>query len=556
MEDIKRPIKSLVFSYVIATICLLLFFTFCLKGSFVYGEDYDQLFFTCHTLKGLYISSDHGCFLSTLYMKIVGSYIPLLFGVHPNDNAFGIFVRALDYIIIFILISRFSAIATKYEKFSVKYFVMSALVFIIFFTLYSWNSDVFGTMFVYNRHSRYIFPVIFYLIFWKSFSKMFLKDEMPKGLNFVAVSLISLCVGLSSEIVSISTFFSLILFFVFKFFISLKENGYKFFEYLKSLLINKDSLICSLKYVTFLSAYSLGCYFLYTNQAFLYLASKRGILTFSKTVNNAINLLPEFTYNWFKEVFIDEYHWILTAFIVIFTITAFVISKDRLKTFKVISFSWILIFGIAMFNFSLIFSGKTCGNNNFWFVCRSLDISTILLLINPLFLLGGYCFNEIDKIKQNKAANIFLNFVFAMLLITAAYFSFVIKDGSFMENKIKLLKARHVMYKAEKMYVFYGERGETAVLPASIKEEKYIRAEVLGLECYSVRISSFNVPYYTFLYHKDKYPKIKLLPDDQAMKEFNSRGGVFEPGEIEKSEFTKLFDKDFVLNTKNSRIKT
>lgn len=105
------------------------------------------------------------------------------------------------------------------------------------------------------------------------------------------------------------------------------------------------------------------------------------------------------------------------------------------------------------------------------------------------------------------------------------------------------------MYKVEKMYVFYAQKNETAILSDSILKEPFIRAEVLGIECYSNRTASFLTPYYTNIYKDDKYVKIKLLPENQAIQEFYSRGGKFEHGEIEEARFTKLLDKDFVLNT-------
>lgn len=533
---------------------IIVVFCFFLKGTFLIGEDYDQLFFSYHNFMNMYGATDHGCFLSILCMKIIGSYIPLMFGVHPNSNFLGIFMRALDYSLLIFLISRFATISTNYKKFNVWYYALAAVIFIAYYLAYAPYLDVFQTMFVYNRHYRYIFTMIIYLIFWLSFFKFFISDEVPKGKHFIFLIIIGFCAGIAVESVNISTFFSLILFFIFKTIFSLKGYDYNFLKFLYSRMKDKWTYINGLKYLIIISSFITGAILLFTSPVFLMLAKRRGISTFSEVMKNTLKIFPEFSMDWFYAVFINQYHWVLTAGILILSILILFLSQNRLKNAKVIIFAWILVSGIALFNFSLILSGKTyCNTSYFWFMSQSLNIDTLIVLLTSFFILLGYYCNELDAIRNGSLILNLLKIITVIAGIFAIYFSVTTKQDYFLYNKNKLINARQQMYRAEKMYVFYAEKNETAILPASLLEENIMRQEVLGIGNYATRVAPFLAPYYISIYKKKLYVPITLLPDDKAMKEFNSRGGVFYDNEIEESNFSKLLDKDFVLDQKSDK---
>lgn len=429
-----------VFIYSLITFLLILIFCTFLKGTFIIGEDYEQLFFNYESFWNLYSVSDHGCFISFLCMKIIGSFIPLVFGVHPNDNLFGVFIRALDFTILFFLISKFASISTNLEKYKIWYYCISAVIFITYFMLCANYAEVFATMFIYNRHFRYIFPMILYLIFWLSFFKNFIADAIPKGKYFMFLVVISFCVGLSVETVSIPTFFSLILFFIFKLGFVLKEYNYNFLNFLDAYVKDKALHINMIKYLTIISSFLIGCFLFYTSPGFTYIARQRGISTVVEISKNVIRDFPEFVNSWFFTVFVDEYHWVLTLSIVVLSVLILSLNKNNLKNAKVVIFAWILVCGSAAFNFILILSGKTYFDlNQFWLVSKSLNIDTLIILITSCFILLGCYINGLEGIGKDNLILKVLSSIFVIISIFAVYFSVHTGGEYFLDNKKKLL---------------------------------------------------------------------------------------------------------------------
>lgn len=537
--------KSSIFINLLIALFIGSLFVFLLKGSFVTSEDFDQIFFTYGNFKELYISADHGCVVSWVFMKLVGSVIPLFFGVHPNDNLFGIVFRAVDFAFLIFLISKFASIFTTQKKMTPLYYVLAFGVFLLSVGIQ--ETQIYDIALVYSRHFRYVFMMLFYLMFWLWLIKIFVNQELPKKRFLFFITSMAFFAGLSTEFVNISSVASLTLLVVFQ-----------MLTHFNKLKLSLSNFSVALKeYVGLyfpIIFFLLGVILFYSHPGFHWEASGRGVANFSDTFNSIIAIFPEFLPNWFNAVFVSFYHWILVLVAIILSVLVFLVSRDHTKNIRVVFSAWALIFGMAFFNFSLIAAGKTYYDTGlFWLVSPYLNVDSMIIFFASIFLLLGYCINKI--VSTTKKESLVLGiFGFSILIFVTFVVSYLDSSKKQLLNyKNSYMQAREVMYKAEKMYVFYAEQKETALLPKSILNVPIIREEVLGVYSYSERLAPFIKPYYIWIYRNNIYVPIKLLPDDKAMQEFHSRGGVFDINEIKESKFTKLLDKDFVLNRKAAK---
>ncbi len=527
--------------YSIITILIVSFFSYLLWGTPLIGEDIDQLFFSYKSFYDFYSTCDHGGVLSSFLMKFVGSFIPGFFNFHPNDNYIGIFIRSLNFAILFYLISRFVVVGYKEKNSGVICYFLAALMFFVYY-IASYNSNILQTVFVYNRHFRYIFPMILYFGFWLILFRSILVNELPKGNKFLFFVLLSFCIGLSSEFVNISVLSSLVLLFVLVLGFFFAEKKFDFSVIKKSFLEKKSILNESFKYIFTFIAVAAGAAVFYSNPAFVRLANTRGISSPDDVIKTAVGYLPEFINSWFFEVFINDYHYFLTAGIIIFSILFGFLEKDKLKKIKVLSFSWILIFGVAVFNFSLLLSAKTY-LNDFWVSCKSLNLETFLVLTTVFLFLLGNIFNLLFSLNKQMIVNISVFIFSVFLLCFSVQFLNYNDDWSLPSYKSELMTSRKAMYVAEKIYVLYANKGEEAKLPISLLKRPYIRDEIFGIGNYSNRIQPFVKPYYLSIYKKSKCVGVKFLPDEEALKAFYARGGEISYEEIKKSNFTSILYK-------------
>lgn len=523
------------------------FFLFVLRKDFINWEDFGQISLNYENFYDLYISSDHGSFISWVLIKVVGFWIPMKFGVHPNDNFFGELFRAIDFSILIFLISRFAYLFSSNKKLlPVWYLLAFGGVLSIFF-----NESFFDATVIYSRHFRYIFIPIFYMLFWLQFVKVFvIQKNPPRNVLFWNI-IIAFCVGLSVECVNLSTLFSIILLLIIQMIILCKKESLGFKTFVEKILKIDKGIYLPL--ISFL----IGLIFFYINPTFWAIEKSRLPSDITVSFTSKIIFLFDFVNVWFQNVFIYYFHWFFTLIIIVLSILILKFSKDKIKSKKVVLSSWVLVFGMSLFNFTLILMGKSyldCLNVwTFWVVSPFINIFTSFILLASLFLLLGYFIECIGPFSLKDKVKICIIYMFSLILPILIFIGI---KGNLLFLIKEQIETRKMMYKIEKMYVFYGEKNKTAILPESLLNYRLIKDEILGLDCYSVSGPPFLNAYYLQIYKKGKFQKIKLLPDNEALKIFYSNGGTFEPGEIKEARFTKLLNKDFVLNTKNNRIKT
>ena len=115
-------------------------------------------------------------------------------------------------------------------------------------------------------------------------------------------------------------------------------------------------------------------------------------------------------------------------------------------------------------------------------------------------------------------------------------------------------------YITDKMFLFYILKNQPIVLGnkflhnvVGVVNPDVYREDITETEVKNSRW--FN--YIGFIYPKvvdtSKYNqnnKIYFKSEEAAMEEFIKAGGNFEKGEIEKADFNRLYNKDFILNHK------
>lgn len=534
--DLKNKNRFSTAITIIVGICIIIFFAIFLNADSIGSEDFFQIFYNYKNFWEFYSTADHGCFISWIYIKLIGYYIPTLLGMHPSSSLFSNIMVAFDFAIYIFLISNFASIFTKRKTLMPVWYILAfAIMYHLFFCM------LYGCVTTYCRHFRYVFTAVFYFLFWGYFIKIFVEQQITKRQTFY-ISTISFLVGLSTECVNLSTFFSIIIFIFCQLIIIINKE--------KGSILNALKHIKNIDRIFYISAFwlILGIVCFYINPGFWLLAKQRQAVSNIDNLSVVWNLIHDFMQSLFKILFVLDYQIGLSIALIVLSLIILILYKNNEKSRRIVLSAWILVIGVCAFDFTLIIPGKTFFDGySFWIVAPELRAFVFAVFLSANFLLIGHL---IENIISSKKRETIISIILWAISITSLIFvcnHYMLDYKNSVENTLKLKK---LTYKIEKMYVFYGEKNETAILPKSLSLEKNVGHIILSLGIFKGYPSWFLTPYYTTIYDKKSYVPIKLLPDEEAMKEFNSRGGVFEPGEIEKCDFNKLLDKDFVLNTK------
>ncbi len=535
--------KKFICAQIILFVFSVFFLNFLAKNTCIVWEDLTQIFVNKSSVFSLYQEADHGCLLSWLAIKLVGSYIPHLFGIHPNENVLGNLLRAIVVSFIPFLISRFALIRKSDSKSAFYYY---ANAFLLSFVVVSIIPDVYYLLVFYSKNFRYLLMMVFYLIFWLKFIRCFFKTVECSRSTVVVLSILAFIVGLSVEPVNISSVFTLGCFWIY-FFVEKRSIQAKIPPFL---------LFSTILFL-------VGFAIFYSGPSFWQIAvNERGLSSFNHVIFVVFSSFPQFVFEWFMTVFINEYRWIFSFLIVLFTVLIIRLTQkspnlngtgDMEKKSVLVAF--FLLFGATFFNFTLIFSGRTYyDGQSFWLKSIDLKLDTSIIFMASLFLLVGIFLSHegISKIKQKAGRLAFQALVLVLFLIF--YGS---TKTTIISHFNGYYDSRKLMYQVEKMYVFYSLKNKVALLPETILLDHNLKYTYFGLisEQYSQkdyqgeRLPFFKT-YYEFIYPSNKFVKIRLVNDLIAIEKFSSLGGNFSKQELKDLNFNKLLDKDFVLNKK------
>jgi len=521
MEDTKQNKLWRVGYFFIALIPII--FAFSMKGVYISGDDIYQLYFDNKGILDFLKNVDHGCVVSVFFLKFVGSFIPNILGIHPANNYVGILFRGINLAAITFLLNKFLSYYISEKKTKLLSYFFITITFLAFFSVMQ-DTEAYGCFFIMAKHCRYVFSMIPYLLFWYLIYKVFMEQVPLCKKQSVMLFVSAMWLGVSVESANISTLVSIALFLVFvfasKFFVKKQENA------LIKIFLNK-------KYIIIFSVFALGLFFALTNQGFTDIAEKRGI---ANAILNISEYFGTFLVRWVSLVFLFHHFWILTLSNILFSIFVLKNEPDKFNATRTVFFAWCLIFGISVFQLSLLTLGKTYYlEGKFWIEAGTLKFDTLIVQLVALCILLGKSFSLIDK-QQVKDILKKCSVVSTIALIFALF-----TKNSIVAWNMYLIKNRQVLYKAEKMYLFYASKNQTAILSSDILNSMFYK-EFLGIDGWE------RPGYITVLYPKI-YSKIKpvnfvILPDDIAAKTFAYNGGKLSAEEIEKANFNNLL-KEF-----------
>ncbi len=521
------------------SVSIIVFLFILLYNNIVCYEDFYQIFYTNgDSYQKIYTQADHGCLVSWVFMKMIGSFIPLKFNVHPNDNLFGNIVIGINFAIYIFLASRFAMLFCKNKKFMPVWYLIS---FACFYPLFFYQLS--GSVFTYCRHYRYVFAVIFYLLFWNVYIKSFVKQKIPvEKLGFLGF--LSFFVGVSVEPANISAMASLIFLVPFQLMLMAKENNLKFSEVIEQIKLRGKKI-----YIPFIFFF-LGCLTFYLNPEFWNIAKDREVLFNIHNYDKLVFFLSEFIKECCQSLFLSDGYYLFLMALILLSCLVLALNKNIFEKVRVVVSAWGLFLGVILFYLLLIIPGKTYYDGvHFWVVSADLRSFVFCVFLCSVFILAGYLVNYLIETTGKEKLILILLSIVAITAIAINIYLFKLNFNYF----IKLKKSqREMMYKFEKMYVFYSFKGaDTAVLPQSLAENECFGHIILKIGAFKKQESWFLTPYFTTIYKRVNYIPIKLLPDKEAMKLFYSRGGKLSADEIETADFTKLLDENFILNDKN-----
>ncbi len=494
------------------------------------GDDLDQVFFN-YDFKQTFLRSDHGSILSWFMIKIVGSFIPLYFGVHCNDNTLGLIIRSANVSLYIFLLSYFASLLNKNKQNMPAWYMLVFLFFINYFCNNSYCDSTF--IYEYSQNFRCIFMGLFYWLFWLIFILKYLNlIKLDKKL-LIAYSIISFFVGCSMELFLFSTFYSLLLFSAINLFSIFKMSGYKF-----KAIKERVAKIKGIELIPYIS-FVLGSILTLSNPGFWQVAeTERNTISNLFALDCFKNAVFNYTKIWFDKFFLESPNNILLLMLIALSLIIFVLGKksNRIKySYKVIFISWVLVFGCGIFYLSLIFPTSNKGEALIWLSSHRVTLFVENVYMAANLLLAGFVFKLIYKNKNLEKA---LSSIFIVLVLLLS-----VKELSVSKDKISHFmnyekEKRTYFYKIEKMILFYIGKGEDIILPLSIiKYDKDITFQFVAFWCNDTGLYEVYLP---GIYKIHDFEKIKLIEDSKAWAKFYEEGGTFDKSELTNPSFTRL----------------
>ena len=463
-------------------------------------DDIGQPFFKDSSIKELLLTADHGRYISWVIMKLVVDGTSQMFHIHCLDNHFAVFVRGGIFAMSFYLIARCSVLNTKSKYLNPLTYLF---VFVMGMMCYSGLS-----LSDYNQNFAYIMNFCLFFPLFFIICRYFLDGQMPSKNDLFKNSFWAFVLGISAHfnfivMTGVLSFLLLYLFF--------KSEKSKFFKNLF-----KMSTLSPLFF--FLTGMVISIF----SPHFQSLLNKQR----RPDVSRLDFVLGNFN-DYFLELLKELYHSHQMELQMIFLLTVFSIyyaisQKKNIQKNLVLVCS--LIWGIFIFNLSLIVCGKSM-NGRYWFYHLDLKYITSLFLLVAIVLLFSVLIKELPKWG---GWGIFL------LLFSILCFHFDYKKY----QKYEVQKDEKVrVYEMEKAIIFYSKCGyEDIYYPSNRTLPKH-------------RNSTQNWYFHSFRKFIKKNYDIDLpnkplreLPQKDFEERAQKDGLVFTQEELNNLDFTELIN--------------
>ena len=441
-------------------------------------------------------------------------FIPDILGINIQDWAlsFGVFFKSLIMTLIVYINIKFLKLENSDNKIIIPLGCMSYLLIFIMLKQF-----LFIDFIIYEGFFRFIIPVLLLEIFFYNLYKMVVKSEN----NIKTVCVTGFLTAASSPVamvISLSVFFMSCL-------LKLKEHK-KYFILTGIFLL-------------------LGIYTLISNDGF-HSHFENKIKDNIITIDYIIELFPEFIKYYFEKIIFNfGFYYLLIIMLILINL------KKKIDICKVI-FPLFIIIGINIFLFSLIILGKTSFDQTFWITHRDIYSIIIPLYILSLIMLTGNSIINCSEINRKRILAVFV--IICIILLPLFY-----KSGMYLHNS--LLSIKNHSYMRDKIRLFYIYKNENANMPEFskfnsffnlIKEtETEIGQNEINNSFLDNHYEKLEKNYFINVYKLYKYDLKNanvMESDKKALEIFLHKGGNIDEVYKGKYKFSKLKEKDFVLN--------
>lgn len=534
MKENKIRLTKL-FNYIIVPLIFIAIIAFCviyLKYDTLLEDDSTQCFLiNSH----FFIFPDHGRYLATFFIKVLGFIVPNHLGIHPNDFDAVImpYLKGMAVICICFLFTQMAFVCKNNKTFWPILLIINSLVLLgqEHYNL-SINVQFFG----------YTFNLIFFFGFWGLFLKHYLNDSKISNKELCLMTISAFFLAISNEILNIASIIT---------FISLMicEKLFK----LSSDKIKKQ--LFGLPFIFFV----IGMFAYYVNPGFQSNIESKQIYIQSINLVGITNILPEFIKSYWNIIILEK----ILLLLFIFSLVALLWTQkgNENKNKKITIFVISMLFGVLLFFATLITGGKSFYYNNlFWLSHYSLNSLYKIILISCIYvLLSGL----LENIEQHQK-NIKLSYIiWGLIFITS--FTLIIERAEQTYKDIKRAvfcqeESQKNLYTLDKIFRFYDLKGETIVLPLDCLTKMYEcnrHIELIPLAKYDriekynngeiITVSAYSEIYYPSVYKKKISKGYYFLSSKEAMRIFKENGGKFTSEELKNIKFERLYNNDFVL---------
>lgn len=450
---------------------------------------------------------ENGRFVFNILSRIFCLHIPNILGIHVQNalSSIGVCMYAIIQLFLFTVVGCFYLLKNK----NIFIFLLPFLfVTGIFYCNYMEEHFFYYT--IVSFQYGYMFATATVLSFLLLLYNYVLNGKLPDRKYLWLTCLLGFCAGNSTQFMCYTVIITIFLLFM-TYFIKRKFNVKK----IKNLIKLKRVF---LPVLSFFSGFVLmvACPGFWNEVAWRH----------AKSFEEIKDIFVPFLKGVFNVVILRYQRFL---YLVLFLILAIIIIGIIKKQFKnnllkciIICFPIVGAFGYFL---TLILAGSTFPSEElkFWFYEPFYHFCYLMILSTVVSMLFGFLISE----TKNRI------FKFCFCIIFILFSSQIINHVSFEKYigiKEEIKNNRINEYINEKMILYYYHNG--------IEEMK---------------ITKVSLPYQDYFY---KIYNIKLLNNpvivekEEAIAHYNSLGGTFSSKELKRTDFQKLYDKDFVLNTK------
>ena len=526
----KYSVGNILFISIILIISLLHIFIWA-KLSYVCALSSDNLAFGLLDSNERFFDSlittyrpHGGGYTALFFTKFFSAQFSRILGLHVADTV-GIPMGIIKGIFFSVLILLFTKYSLFFNK-SKMMFISVYLFMSLFFYLLVYSIGAVWLIYNNNNYFRYLFPLIFYFIYFPFLFKYLVNSKMQSkyrhSLLFLIICNVFLGTNLEALSVQIISFYILLIVYNL------------FFKYV--IKTDKKGILFSLNHIFYISFLSICTFFI----MFMSLPGSRDVLEHRVTFN--INFI-QYIHNWLLVIFRDNF--IYTIILFLSFICAFYIATKRSEINKIL-FILFTYLSLLLSLFLLVFSQK---EGLLYLQCPRISCVFLLIYLYIIFQILSYILKHISNRK------LFVSVVCTIIIILTVTSTFLLYLNIPVYNNISnsYLLEKKKNYIIEKMVRFFEISNGTSYIYnryLNVTDEPYniwMHPNIDIEACYFVSDIPTAHKYYIFVYNK--VPDSKICFTDDAIEKFYNFGGYFTKQELNNISFQKLYNDDYIYNT-------